>query len=55
MQEKRKKWKSSEDEILKTIIQGKCLKTINWEEISEEIQKFNINKSAKQCRERWTH
>ena len=29
--------------------------TVDWEEISEEMKKHKVLKSAKQCRERWMH
>lgn len=50
----RKKWRSKEDTILKEIILGQD-KPYKWDIISYMLKKKGINKSSKQCRERWMH
>lgn len=51
---KRQKWKSLEDQTLKKLIL-KEKEPIRWELISIKMSEIGINKSSKQCRERWYH
>lgn len=50
----RKKWTSKEDNLLKEIIKSQE-KPFKWDVISYMLKKKGIDKSSKQCRERWMH
>ena len=49
---KRKQWTKKEDKKLKNLIISENRKII-WEVISHKLKKEGIEKSSKQCRERW--
>ena len=54
--EKRQKWSEREDKNLKRLINSKPQrKSINWESLSLQMKKQKINRSGKQCRERWSN
>ena len=54
---KRTKWSESQDEKLKNIINSleKQKKVYDWEIVSKELKKNGVEKTGKQCRERWFH
>ena len=51
---KRKKWTKKEDKLLKKYISLQD-KEIIWKIISHKLKKEGIQKTSKQCSERWTH
>lgn len=50
----RKKWTSKEDNILKDTLKSQE-KPYKWDVISFMLKKKGIEKTSKQCRERWMH